>query len=194
MSCFVTDQPCSLVERGCVDETAQYLLTLWARTKGKIENPNLFAGVAPHFVRFSGSVPANNSPEILFVGKQSLLGRSVKSARGMKIDRRELFDADHRKTIRNGFEGALWRPTLQLVQDTFATDDGPCKMTYERITLSWNAGKIPFLFSYSKLLDSSRLERQSHQEPDFGHLRLPPNSGQLTKVDHPTSTHSHRCW
>lgn len=90
MTCTVIDQSCTLVDRGCVDDTAQYLLNLWLRTKGQITDPNLFEGVAPRFVRLSGHVPENDSPEIQFVGRKSLLGRSVRAARQRTEDRKSV--------------------------------------------------------------------------------------------------------
>ncbi len=192
MTCNIVNQPCDLVEKGCVDETAQHLLKLWLRTKGQISDPNLFEGVAPSFVRLSGYVPENDSPEIQFVGRYSLLGRSVKAAREKRDDRRTLFDPEHRKVIRDGFELALWQPTLQLVQDSFETDQGQCQMTYERITLSWSAGTIPFIFSYSKLLDVVVLEPQSHDEPDYDHLLQPPDQGLWRQEDRPKEVPLHR--
>lgn len=192
MTCSIITQPCDLVEKGCVDDTAQYLLKLWLRTKGQITDPNTFEGVAPRFVRLSGYVPEHDSPEIKFVGRLSLLGRSVKTARERRDDRRQLFDPEHRKTVRDGFELALWQPTLQLVQDSFETDRGLCKMTYERISLSWSAGNIPFIFSYSKLLDAVFLEPRSHDEPDDDCLQQRPDPGLWRQEGHPKEAHPRR--
>lgn len=192
MTCNIADQPCDLVEKGCVDETAQYLLKLWLRTKGQIADPNVFEGVAPSFVRLSGHVPKDDSPEIQFVGRRSLLGRSVRAARERRDDRRKLFDPEHRKIVRDGFELALWQPTLQLVQDSFETDQGLCKMTYERISLSWNAGCIPFIFSYSKLLDTVVLEPVSHDELDDDYLQQQPGPDLWRQGDRPTGAPLHR--
>lgn len=192
MKRYVENQPCSLVARGCIDDTAQYLLTLWQRTSGVIESPNLFEGVAPFFVRLSGHIPTNDSPEILFVGKHSLLGRSAKNARRSGNDRRNFFDPDYRRMVRQGFEQALWEPTCQLIQDSFETDVGPCLMTYDRITLSWKAKQTQFIFSYSRLLDIYPLKRQSHQALDHDHSRLLPNQNLWKQEDHPNEDHFHR--
>lgn len=191
MSCDIHTEPCDLIDRGYVDERAKYLLTLWRQTKGEIEDPNLFEGIAPYLVRFAGHVPETDSPEIQFVGRASLLGRSVKLARRTKSDRRKLFKTEHRKTLRAGFELALREPTLQLVQDDFATDDGLCKMTYEKLSLRWNANGIPFLFSYSKLLNISPLERLSHPAAVHDRLQLRPDQGLWRQAGLPTEGHFH---
>ncbi len=191
MSCDIYTEPCDLVDRGYVDEKAKHLLSLWRRTSGEITDPDLFQGIAPYLVRFTGHVPEADTPEIQFVGRASLLGKSVKLARRAKTDRRKLFSAEHRKVLRDGFELALSEPTLQLVQDDFFTDEGHCKMTYEKLSLRWNANGIPFLFSYSKLLNISPLEHRSHQATELDHLQPRPNPGLWRQADRPTADHFH---
>ncbi|WP_395175781.1 hypothetical protein [Roseibium alexandrii] len=168
-------QKLDLITRGCIDDTAQYLLRLWIQSEGRIEDPNLFEGVAPHFVRLSGNVPDDDSPEILFVGRKSLLGQSRQAARKNAGDRRRLFDPVFRSAIRENFKRAITEPTLQIVQDEFAADDGPNLMTYERITLCWTAGDMPYLITYSKLVHRACLVSPSNPEHPTGCSLRQPN-------------------
>lgn len=157
-------QKLDLITRGCIDDTSQYLMKLWIRSKGRIEDPNLFQGVAPHFVRLSGDVPEDDTPEILFVGKKSLLGRSRQAAHKNAGDRRKFFDPDFRTTVREKFVRAIHEPTLLTIQDEFAADDGIIIMTYECFNLCWYAGDTPYLITYSNLLHQTCLESPSSHE------------------------------
>ena len=187
MTGHIEDQALELITRGCIDDTAQYLLRLWIRSQGKIEDPNLFQGVAPHFVRLSGNVPVNDSPEILFVGRKSLMGREIAAAPKSRTDRRQFFKSDFRQAVRDAFARALDEPVLQIVQDEFAADRGMCILTYERINLSWRTTDgTPYLFSYSKLIHKSHGDRLPNPEDWLGYSPLQRGDHQWMMADLPS--------
>lgn len=165
MSSDIHTQNIDLISKGWIGEKAQHLLTTWRRTGGIIDDPNVFAGIAPHFVRLAGHVPENDSPEILFVGRQSLLGREIRSSRRLKTDRRSLFRPDYRRATRDGFEHALYEPVLQEIQDVFYPDSGPSVLLYGKLTTCWRTmSGVPYLISYSKLLGKRALDHPSNRE------------------------------
>ncbi len=176
-----------LVSRGCVDPIAQHLLTLWNRSRGIIDHHNIFAGVSPHFVRLSGNIPDQDSPEILFVGRNSLLGREIKESKKASRDRRLFFEPGYRRAMSRSYLEALDTPALHTVQDAFNPDRGPAILTYDRITLPWRTvGGQLFLISYSKLLDKLPATGPSNPEHCSDYLLRQPGRRLSSLEEHPS--------
>lgn len=187
MTSEIHTQNIDLVSKGWIGVKAQHLLTTWYRTDGLIDDPNVFAGIAPHFVRLAGHVPENDSPEILFVGCKSLLGREIRSSRRLKSDRRSLFRPDYRRATRDGFEQALHEPVLQEIQDVFFPDSGPSVLLYGKLTICWRTtAGTPYLISYSKLLGKRALDHPSNRERPHDYSTRPPGRMLSLPAEPPT--------
>lgn len=136
---YVESLPISNVERGFADDRACDMLRNWILSRSELDGPQSLTSHSDHLLLFSGEIPDEDSPEILFVGRKTLLGKllpeTVSSEHNLA---KALIDRGFRENVRDGYEEAIsGEPVYQVISTSSGLPNGIQSLTYERILLPW---------------------------------------------------------
>lgn len=188
MSAFVERNIVDLIDRGCADETAQFLFRTWRENKGMMPPSSAFIEISPFLVIFDDNCSQGDSPDILFYGDQTLFSHRYPEAEDFEeANPKQLLNEDYRHLVCAGYQDAL---NGDPIFETIGTGSllGPAKpeIIYDRLVLRFRKKVGSYLVSYTIKRDEKWLFPQSSHSSLIGYSRQKPGFRLLCQAA-PTS-------
>lgn len=136
MTNYAEQQPLGMIERGLANDTAQFIMRIWKEHQSSLSIPDELTRVSPDLLLMAGECAPENSPEILFVGKRTLLGKLLPSHRSTRP--RSLIDHSFRRLVHRGYTASIeGEPYFDTIGTDCVAEGHPFHIVYDRLLLPW---------------------------------------------------------
>ncbi len=161
--------PIRYVESGSADERAKRLLSVWLKRRTPAALTDELMEHVPQLLLLSADPPADDSPEILFVGKNTFLGTLLQHQGEDVIPPKYCIDPAFRKQVKSGYRiAAQGEPVFEIIASPIAVNRHQIYMVYERLILPWKLSSgLTQLVSYVIPREIQMHSPPSSQEPKF---------------------------
>lgn len=179
----------SKVERGAMDEIGQSLAMTWLRERKNESIPKSLSAISPKLLLMSATAPEGDSPEILFVGRDSMCAHVMPASTDTDQHQpKQLFDDHFRSSVHKGYHISIdGEPCFETISSKLKRSDGTIfELFYERLILLWHLSSgINQLTTYVKPLEVRLLTDLPNPGPNCGDLHPLPSSGLLWQAPAP---------
>ncbi|MEO9670093.1 MAG: hypothetical protein ABJF80_04585 [Marinomonas sp.] len=148
---FVEELNLAQVERGGADAASQFLLQEFRRNQGYLLNSRELNVLSPNFIAFQDFGTADDSPEILFWGNQTLFARYFASSQQDHQNAKYALAREYRQAVIKGYRAASeGSPYFDIIGTGTLLGKGHPELIYERLLIPFkNRMGIPYLICYT---------------------------------------------
>ena len=180
MTAFVYRNNLSLIEANLADATAQYLLKLWHREKGRMPESSSLKSLSPYLVVFDDYCDPGDSPDILFFGAETLFSKQYPEATQDPDEAPKLLlNQQYRTLVSHGYQRALdGEPVFETVGTGDLLGAGRPEVIYDRLILNFRKRVGSYLISYNiKRRETWLSPKEDHKDPTWNSQQTPDRPG-----------------
>lgn len=137
MSHFAEQLPLHAVEAGVAGDEAQFLLSMWMRGEGLLEQSSDLTALSPKLTLFHAAANHDDVPELGFFGKNTLLARYYPdTVPGTHTSPNVRLQSTYKRMVAHGYHAAIGgEPWYDIINTGVLLPDTRGELTYERIVL-----------------------------------------------------------
>ena len=134
-----TDLPISTLELGGMDHIGRDLFKICRDNKGRLGLPAEIAQKSSHILLTAGEADLGDSPNILFVGNQTMFAKLCPEATDTENHRpKSLIDKEFRQAVQAGYHMAIDEGmSYQHISERCHPRGAPVDIVYERFICRW---------------------------------------------------------
>lgn len=184
-----TNLPISSLELGGMDLIGRRLFQDWRDNRGRLGIPSEVSQKSPHLLLTEGEAVQGDSPNIIFVGANTMFAKLCPEAADSENHRaKSLIDEEFRNAVQEGYHAAIQEGiSYQHISECCHPRGTPVDIVYERVICRWklNSGLIQ-LTTYVRELEIHARTSLPNQAHEISYSPPLPSLDRSSRVLFPT--------